>query len=148
GGGDQVRLLRYSGGKVAETLDVTPPGLDLWRPAVAVDRDGAVTVVWSENRDGNWDLYQRTLAAEKRALSEPKRLTEGAGADLDPVVATAPDGKVWMAWQSWTDGRSDVLLTTLNGSPPAPLRVGDSAADEWSPALTIDSGGRVHVAYD
>ena len=33
--------------------------------------------------------------------SEPKRLTTGPGTDTDVVLATAPDGKVWMAWQSW-----------------------------------------------
>src|SRR5262249_13399130 len=78
------------------------------------------------------------------------RLTRGAGTDTDPVLATAPDGKVWMAWQNFSEGRSDILLAALDriGAPLTPQRIGDSPADEWSPALAIDRSGRVHVAYD
>jgi hypothetical protein len=148
GGGDQVRLLRYTGGKVAETVDVTGPGLDVWRPAVAVDRNGAVVVVWSENREGNWDLYQSTYVPDKRGLSEPVRLTRGPGTDTDAVLATAPDGKVWMAWQSWSEGRSDILLSPLDGSGSAPVRISNGPADEWSPSIAIDRSGRIHVAFD
>ena len=146
-GGDQVRLLRFAGGKAGDPLDVTAAGLDVWRPAVAVDRDGAVVVVWSENRDGNWDLYQRTYIPSKATFSEPKRLTSGAGTDTHAVLATAPDGKVWMAWQSFSDGQADILLAPLD-DPSSPLRISDGPADEWSPAIAIDRSGRVHVAYD
>src|SRR5262249_6457196 len=130
GGGDQLHLLQYAAGKAGAPVEITAPGLDLWRPTVAVDGDGAVVVVWSENREGNWDLYQRTFVPEKRSLSEPKRLTQGAGTDTDPVLATAPDGKVWLAWQSWSDGRADILLSPLNGPVSTPVRIGESAADE------------------
>jgi hypothetical protein len=148
GGGDQVRLLRFAGGKAAgDPLDVTPADLDLWRTAVAVDREGSVVVVWSENRDGNWDLYQRTYNPGKASFSEPKRLTQGAGTDTHGVLATAPDGTVWMAWQSFSEGQADILLAPLDGSS-RPVRISDGPADEWSPALAIDRSGRIHVAYD
>jgi hypothetical protein len=147
GGGDQVRLIRFEGGKVGETLDVTPPGLDVWRPSVAVDGEGDVVVAWSENREGNWDLYQRTYIPSRRSFSESRRLTRGAGTDTDAVLATAPDGKVWMAWQSFEGGQADILLAPLD-DPSKPARISESASDEWSPALAIDAGGRIHVAYD
>jgi hypothetical protein len=147
GGGDQVRLLRFADGKVSDTLDITGPGLDVWRPAVAVDRDGAVVVVWSENRDGNWDLHQRTYLPGKRSFSEQKRLTRGAGTDTEAVLATAPEGKVWMAWQSFENGQADILLAPLD-DPSRPARISDGPADEWSPALAIDRSGRIHVVYD
>ena len=40
-GGDQIRLLRFADGKAGDPLDVTGEGLDVWRPAVAVDGDGS-----------------------------------------------------------------------------------------------------------
>jgi hypothetical protein len=146
-GGDQVRLLQFADGKASDTLDVTAAGRDVWRPAVAVDRDGAVQVVWSENRDGNWDLYQRTYLPAKRSFSEPKRLTRGAGTDTDAALATAPDGKVWMAWQSFEGGQADILMAPVD-EPSRPARISDGPADEWSPALAIDRSGRIHVVYD
>ncbi len=55
--------------------------------------------------------------------SETRRLTEHAGTDTEPVLATTPDGKVWMAWQRWSDGQADILL--------APLDEAASAAEGW-----------------
>ncbi len=52
GGGDQVRLLRFTGGdgrwQASAPLDVTEPGQDVWRPAAATAADGSVIVVWTE----------------------------------------------------------------------------------------------------
>jgi hypothetical protein len=147
GGGDQVRLFRFADGKAGEPLDVTDAGRDVWRPSVAVDGTGGVVVVWSEFQDGNWDLRQRTYDPGKRSWSEPRRLTRNSGTDTDAVLATAPDGKVWMAWQSWNDGQADILLAPVDDLS-SPARVGDSPSNEWSPAIAIDKSGRVHVAYD
>jgi hypothetical protein len=147
-GGDQVRLLRFADGKAGAPLDVTGEGLDVWRPAIAVDGKGAVVVVWSENKGGNWDLYRRTYQPETRSWSEPRRLTAGKGTDTDAVLATAPDGKVWMAWQGWDDtGQADILLATVE-DPGTPIRVSDGPGNAWSPAIAIDKGGRIHVAFD
>ena len=72
GGGDQVKLRPLRRRQAPATpLDVTGPGLDVWRPAVAVDGAAAVVVAWSENRDGNWDLVRRgpTTPAEQPGRS-------------------------------------------------------------------------------
>ena len=52
---------------------------------------------------------------KRRSWSEPKRLTTDPGTDTDVVLATAPDGKVWMAWQGWRDGQADILLAEVEG---------------------------------
>src|SRR5262249_47217854 len=128
-GGDQVQLLRFADGKASDRLEVTTTGRDVWRPAVAVDGDGAVIVVWSENQGGNWDLHQRTYIPGKRSWSETKRLTRNAGTDTDAVLATAPDGKVWMAWQSFSDGHFDIWLAPVDDLSAA-VRVSESPANE------------------
>jgi hypothetical protein len=147
GGGDQVRLIHFSGGRPGEPIDVTTAGLDVWRPAVAVSGDGEVTVVWSENRGGNWDLYRRRYDPDRKRWSEPKRLTTGPGADADAALATAPDGTTWMAWQAWRDGKADILLARVEQSDQ-PQKISESAANDWTPCLAIDKGGKIHVAYD
>ena len=157
GGGDQVRLLRFADGRASEPIDVTGTGLDVWRPAVAVDGKGKVVVAWSENKDGNWDLYGRTYDPEAKSWSDTRRLTTNAGADTDVVLATAPDGKVWMAWQAWLagqaagsplkDGQADIRLADV-AEPDRFLSIDTSEANEWAPAIAIDKGGVIHVAYD
>jgi hypothetical protein len=147
GGGDQVRLLRVSGGTPAEAIDVTEAGLDLWRPSVAVAGDGAVVVAWSEFVQGNWDLYARRYDPAQSAWSGRKRLTTNPGTDTDVVLATAPDGKVWMAWQAWAGGQADIWLAEVE-TPDSPLRITQSESNEWSPAITTDKTGNIHVAFD
>jgi hypothetical protein len=146
-GGDQIRLLRFADGKVGDTLDVTDPERDVWRPAVAVDGAGAVVVAWSEKVNGNWDLYRRTYRPDTRSWSERKRLTDQPGTDTHVVLATAPDGKVWMAWQSWLKGQAQILLAPVEDAS-TPVRICEGAANSWSPAIAIDRSGRIHVAYD
>ena len=85
GGGDQVKLVRFAQGRRGQPLDVTGAGLDVWRPAVAVDGDGSVVVVWSEHHDGNWDLYSRSYQPAPQTWSDRKRLTTNPGTDTDAV---------------------------------------------------------------
>ena len=147
GGGDQVRLFHFADGQAGEPIDVTGADLDLWRPAVAVAGDGSVVVAWSENRGDNWDLYRRRYDPETATWSEPKRITTDPGADTDVVLATAPDGKVWMTWQAWRDGQADVMLADVDLTRE-PINVSRDPANDWCPALAFDRSGRVFVAFD
>jgi len=151
GGGDQVRLLHFQNGRMGAPLDVTAPGRDVWRPAVATAGDGNVLVVWTEKRGDNWDLYSRGYEPKTSSFSPEARITDQPGPDCDAVLATAADGTVWMAWQAWTGGQADILLAPLdgNGRPSAaPAKVSDTPANEWAPSIAADSSGRVHVGYD
>ncbi len=147
GGGDQVRLLRFAEGQAGEPLDVTGAGLDVWRPAVAVDGKGGIVVVWSENRDENWDLYRRRYDPMNGSWDPPERLTTNPGTDADVVLATAPDGQVWMAWQSWIEGQAEILLAPADRADEA-QNISRDPANDWSPALAIDRDGNRHVAFD
>lgn len=147
GGGDTIKLVHLAGGKPGETVDVTPGGLDVWRPTVALDREGRVVVVYAERRDGDFDLYRMRFDAKARRLDGPDRLTTAPGADTDPTLAVAHDGTLWLAWQAWRDGKARVMLSRADGAlTPSPA--GDGGGNEWSPALAVDRRGRPFVAYD
>ncbi len=149
GGGDQIRLVRFARGRPGQALDVTGPGLDVWRPAVAVDSRGRVVVAWSENQRGNWDLYRRTYDPDQQSWSAVKRLTTTPGTDTDVVLASHPKLGVWMAWQSWRDGQANIYLAAVDGSEDGtPYRVSRTPANEWSPSLAIALDGRAFVAFD
>ncbi|MFO0952501.1 MAG: hypothetical protein U0835_15415 [Isosphaeraceae bacterium] len=145
GGGDQVRLVRMADGQAGEPIDVTGEGLDVWRPAVAVDGKGKVVVAWSENREGNFDLYARTYDPASKSWDGPKRLTTDPGADADVALAVGPDGAVWAAWQAWRDGKAGVVLAPL-ADAASPQAVSPPGANAWSPALAVEPSGRIHVA--
>ena len=122
-------------------------GRDVWRPALVVDREGGVVVVWSENRDGNFDLYRRRYDPATGRWSDESRLTTNPGSDSDPALIAAPDGTVWVAWQSWVEGRADIWLAKAEAGA-AGRPVSEGPGNDWSPALTVDKRGNLSVAYD
>ncbi|HID76156.1 MAG TPA: hypothetical protein EYP56_09200, partial [Planctomycetaceae bacterium] len=151
GGGDQIAVLRFDGRRWSDPVAVTEPGLDVWRPGIAVDSGGRLCVVWTEKRDNNWDLYSKSIEPSQlsRAAAIPaKRLTADPGPDIGPVTAADREGRLWVAWQAWREGQADIWLMQLGGRTQKPLRVSDSPANEWSPAIAADGRGRVHIAYD
>jgi hypothetical protein len=153
--GDQILLRRFDGKVWQPPLDVTAEGLRVWRPAVAVDGKGDVWVAWSQQIEGNWDIYYRRYtpparAGDTGAWSEIVRLTREPGADFHVVAATDAAGTVWLAWQAWRDNNFDILLAApVEGHPwQQPRTVSRSKANDWTPAIAADSRGRVYVAWD
>jgi hypothetical protein len=146
-GGDQIKLLHIVDGVAGEPIEVTSGGRDAWRPAVAVDGRGRPVVVWSENRDGNFDLYARSFDGAARTWSDEARLTTDPGADTDPSLAVDREGAIWVAWQSWVDGKADIRLGKAETGAMNRI-VSDPDVNDWSPSLATDPRGGFVVAYD
>jgi hypothetical protein len=155
GNGDQVILKRFDGQLWHPGIEVTGPGLNIWRPAVAVDGKGRVVVAWSQQVDGNWDIYYRTYTppgkgADKGSWSEVVRLTRDPGANFHVVAATDANGQVWLAWQAWRNGRFQIQIAALAADRPALTRhiLISKGANNWCPAIATDTRGNVYVAWD
>ena len=147
GGGDRVELIHHdpSSPNPGRRIDLTGPGHDLWRPAVARDGKGSIVVVWAEQKEGNWDLYARTYDPETGSLAPTRRLTTDPGADADPVLATA-NGRVVVAWQAWRDGQADILFGPVDDLS-RPVNLSNHPANDWSPSIAAGPSG-VAVAFD
>jgi hypothetical protein len=157
GNGDQVRLMEFDGKTWYPGADVTAPGLNIWRPTVAVDGKGDVVVAWTQEVDDGWDvLYRRYTpppadqAGTTGRWSDPVRLTQPRGTDFHVVAATDSAGVVWLAWQSWQKDNFDIMLAALAENHPysKPRAISTSKANDWSPAIAADSKGNVYVAWD
>jgi len=154
-GGEKVMMMSFKNGGWSAPTEIAS-GQDIFRCAVAVDSAGQPCVVWSEQREGNFDLYART--GDKTV-----RLTTDAGPDIAPVAATDAEGKVWIAWMagrpSTDSGRPepverrkdnfDIHVARLAGDQLADEQVlGATPADEWNPAIAASKDGEVAVAWD
>ena len=128
GNGDQVFLVHFDGKAWSAPMPVTEPLLDLWKPTVAVERQGRVWVAWSQQMDGNWDIYRRMLRSGRGRVvaAEIERVTSDSGADINVVSTTDSTGNVWWAWQ----GRRGKYFQIL------PEKVRRRAPSSRSPSLT------------
>jgi hypothetical protein len=147
--GDQVRLMKFDGKQWTAPIDVTPAGLDVWRPTVAIDGNGAVWVIWSQTTNGNWDLHARSYDTKANRWSNDQRVTSEPGADIHSVATTTRSGAVWVAWQSWGNGDFAIKAQRLGGSGKStPLTRDFPRGNEWQPSIAADSKGKVYVAFD
>jgi hypothetical protein len=147
GNGDQLRLLRFDGWYWSEPIIVSEAKLDVWRPTVAVDGNGLVWVVWSQNIEADWEIVARKYDPRDGRWSAVERLTSKAGADISPVAATDKSGTVWVAWQSWNSGDFEICAQPIE-RPTSRRTCNFTGSNEWSPAIATDSKGKVYVAFD
>jgi predicted neuraminidase len=73
--------------------------------------DGTLTCVWfggtMEGR-GDISIYMSRLVAGSAAWSEPEKMSDDPRkSEQNPLVFTAPDGKVWLIFTSQTSGNQD-----------------------------------------
>lgn len=73
---------------------------EIVRPVAAVDLDGALWVAWTQLVDGRAQLV--ATREEAGSFVEPKALTSGAGANLNPELCfhrDAAGAAIWIAWE-------------------------------------------------
>ena len=93
-GGDQVFAMRFSDSQKgwSRPEPVSPKGEDTAGSAIAADGQGRVWVVWSSERNGNFDIYARSNS--KGQWGPEVRVTKDAGTDLNPVAVADAKGRV------------------------------------------------------
>ena len=151
-GGDQIFARKYSNGAWDKPIAITPAGGDLYRSAIAVDGEGRPWVFWAQNvrplgGPANFEIFGRAIV--NNVPGAKVQISNDPGSDIDPVAATDSDGKVWVAWQGWRNGRASIFAASQTGATfAAPTAVSHSDGNEWNPAIAADTNGRVTVAWD
>ena len=126
---------------------LTPNGADLFRVKLAEGLDGAIWVVWSEQRDGNFDLFSRVW--KNGSWSPTKRLTTARGSDIFHDLASGPDGRLYLVWQSMRGTNGEIFLRIHDGDGwGEEIRVSNSPANDWRPSVAVSNSGRAAIVWD
>ncbi|HWG43089.1 MAG TPA: hypothetical protein VN688_09905 [Gemmataceae bacterium] len=124
---DQLFVKYFRDGKWSEPLAITGPNEDLVRCAIAVEKGGRVSVLYSANRKGKHAVYLRTIESPQNILGEELELTgDPARSALNPVAMTDQQGQ--MSWYYQTRDQT--------------------AQIEWHPTITTGLDGEVATAHD
>ena len=145
---DEVRLARYDNEKGRWGTWTQLPGVsgDVWKPRLAFDAEGRIWTVWSQQVDGNFDLYARWY--DGTTFGPLQRLTSAAQSDFNHDVAFR-DGAIHVAWQAFRGRQSDVFYMAWTDSGwGEEVLVSNSRRNDWEPAVAVDSQGTAIVAWD
>ena len=145
---DEVRLARYDNAKGRWGTWTQVPGVsgDAWRPRLAFDGEGRLWIVWSQQVDGNFDLYARWY--DETTFGPLQRLTDAPQSDFDHDVAFR-DGRIHVAWQAFRGRQSDIYhMAYEDGAWGRETLVSASPRNDWEPAVAVDSRGTAIVAWD
>ncbi len=140
GNGDRIAVVRRTGTGWTHPAYVTDAGRDVWRPVVTLLSSGNAAVLWSEQRNGNWDIYAREYRTVSGVLGREQRLTTDPQADFN-VVASGD----YFAWQARREAGFDVFAGRIGGQV---ARVSTSDANDWRPSIATDSTGAAWIAWD
>src|SRR5437868_2484442 len=111
---------------------------DIFRCAVAGTAQD-LWIFWSERQNDRWQIWGR----EKRgaAWQQPARLSsEGSNTFLR--AASSADGQVFLVWQSFRGGQSDIYLRAFSAGWSEEMRVSESPANDWEPAVAAGTRRR------
>ena len=149
-------LLALRGSQWSKPIAVTDGGEDLYRTATAADGQGRAWIFFSKNvgagadlTGGDWELFARSYQAGK--LGPLVRLTHEPGPDIYPAAATDAEGRVWVAWQAFRNGKAKILAARQEGDGfGQPLVVAEGPANDWCPAIaaTATKPAEVTIAWD
>jgi hypothetical protein len=146
---DRVLLAERDGptGAWSEPVEVDGPGQH-FRVALAGTAEGTLWIVWSAQRNHNWDLYGRPYKNGK--LGDEVRLTEAPGPDAWHRMTSDSRGRVWLVWQGFHGKQSDIFARCADGAGwHKPVRVSISEENDWDPCVTADpKADRVWVGWD
>ncbi len=155
--GDEILAAKRRGGHWGEPFSLSAePGRYL-SPRVAAQRNGGCFAVWAAlvTREKNGPDVEPVVSSELfgrsydgAQLGPRERLTEAPGSDAAPALAADDSGDLWLAWESFHEGRFDIhARKRTGGSWGSPIRVTDHPDSDSQPSVAIDAAGRVFVAW-
>ncbi len=108
--------------------------------------DSNIWVVWSSNRDGNFEIYCKIH--DGFSWSPDTRLTENASIDEFPSIMQDLDGNIWVVWSSNRTGNFEIHYKIHDGfswQPCGQLTLNEE--EDWDPSITQAQDGKIWLAW-
>ena len=129
------------------------------RPSAAIDAQGNVYVAWvmdaAYTGGRGSDVYVSKSVDGGKTWLPPAlaSATNGYGSDSQPALAVAPSGTLWLAWLQYWAGWTNITVDSSSnggtsfGGMQNITRPTSTGVAYYYPAMAVDLGGRVYVAY-
>ena len=146
--GNVLYLARRRDGEWS-THRVTPNWGDYYGSAVAADSDGLVHVIWSEYGGDRWRLVDRAFDPDNSSWKSRRYISPEGHRQIFPRAVSDAGGNPWVVWQEFIGANFDIMASRWNnGGWLAPVRVSQSKASDWTPAIAAGLDGRIYITWD
>ncbi|MEZ5353735.1 MAG: hypothetical protein R2762_13940 [Bryobacteraceae bacterium] len=144
---EELNFRRYVGGKWSRLINVARASEDLWRPQVVTDGNAKPWLIWSQQTAGDWDIWAMPWLDNE--WGPKQKVSTDALPDIEPSVARASDGTIYVAWQALSGRVSQIRMRYLKADRWSEvLTVTASSHNDWQPAVAAGGDGRVWIAWD
>jgi len=171
---EETQILGSSAGDWSDDMEVSHSRLRSQSPEVAVDGLGNLHFVWSDEKDGSFNIYYKRLSPSGRTLTTERQLTATQTRSVNPSLELDSENRAHIVWMDDGDGGWEFYYTQVNptgstsnkvlklsDNPPGSILVGPnlllvSAMDHYvdpadaasiSPVVAVDGNNMVHVVW-
>jgi len=137
--------------KFGSTVQLTNNANDQCNPAVALDSNDKLYVVWQDNREGDWDIYVSTSVDGISWFTETRVNDPNIGNQVNPVIVI--DGQspnyAHVVWQDDRAGNQDICIATSSDgfATKTVSQITSDAFDQIEPAVAADSDNTIYVVW-
>jgi hypothetical protein len=129
--------------------------LSYYTPEIASDEAGGTIVVWSDNRNGGFDLFAQRIDAAGTVQWGAAGVTLSTAATVQRNYAIIADGAggAIVAWQDSSSGSADIYAQKVNAGGAVQWTAGGvaictNAFEQHEPCLITDGLGGAIIAWD
>jgi len=119
-------------------------------PAIASDSSNAIHVVWYDRTPGQAEIYYKRSTDGGTSWGAAKRLTWTSGESLIPAISIGLSNTLHVVWYDDTPGNTEIYYRrSVDGGATwsEAKRLTWNLGASYQPALAIDSGDAIHVAW-
>ena len=133
-----------------------PDSSDQYEPAIAIDSQDNIYLVWTDKRNGTQDIYAAKYNSSGQPLwANDVKINSNSGTSSrnSPAVAIDNDDNIYFSWTDERNGNADIYLAKYdsNGQPlwtPDNLQVNAYANYNQSfPSLAIDTSNNIYLSW-
>jgi len=117
-------------------------------PAIAVDSNNYIHVVWCDTSSGDGNIYYKK-SVDGGTSWTTKRLTNNSGSSQSPKIAVDSNNYIHVVWHDYTPGNFEIYYkrSTDGGASWTTKRLTWNSEPSALPSISIDSMDYIHIVW-